>query len=62
MLTVGLSFLAASHIQAVGWRLLALCGFYLLLRVLYIQRFPRVVALEYALKLKSGQKVEVEGK
>lgn len=61
-LIVALAFIGASHVHPFGWRWAALSGAFFLLSVFYVQRYPRVVALEYALKLKPGQKVEVEGK
>lgn len=45
-----------------GQETVALFAAIMLLNILYIPRWPRAYALRQALRLKPGQKVEVEGK
>jgi hypothetical protein len=45
-----------------GQELVALWVALILLRLLFIPRYPKATALREALRLKRGQKVEVEGK
>lgn len=45
-----------------GQQLVALWAALGLLNVLYIPRWPKAAALRQALRLKRGQKIEVEGK
>lgn len=59
---VALAFMATTRINPDGWRVLALWGAFMLLQLLYVQRYPKEVALEWATKLKPGQRVEIEGK
>jgi hypothetical protein len=59
---IALAFSVASHIEDSIWHFVALWAAFMLLQIFFVQRFPRAVALEYALKLKPGQKVEAEGK
>lgn len=61
-IVVALAFMEVGRLNDSVWRIVGLFVCFLLLQSLYVQRFPRAVALEYALKLKPGQKVEVEGK
>lgn len=59
---VALAFMSVTQIPSPTWRVVGLWGCFMLLNVFYVQRYPKTVALEWSLKLKPGQKVEVEGK
>lgn len=62
-IVVGLSFLTAGQLEAgFAWELGATIGAYLVLSALFVQRWPRAEAFKWAVKLKPGQKIEVEGK
>lgn len=61
--TVAIAFTAIGRADLRGGQeIVALWAAFLLLRILYIPRYPKAFALREALRLKRGQKVEVEGK
>lgn len=62
LVTVGVAFQLSVAVHPVGWRLLATIGACFILRALYVEKYPKTEALKWAVKLKPGQKVEVEGK
>jgi hypothetical protein len=63
IVAVGVAFASIGQLELRGGHLIgALFGAYLLLNLLLVPRYPRRTLLDQALRLKRGQKVEVEGK
>ena len=64
-IAVSVSLNAQVNIQlevGLAWELGATIGAYLVLSALFVQRWPRAGAFKWAVTLKPGQKIEVEGK
>lgn len=61
---VGMAFIAIGRLDLHGGQeLVAYCGGLILLRLLFIPRYPKAAALKELLtRLKPGEKVMVEGK
>lgn len=62
IVAVGGAFQLAARIQPVGWCLLATIAACFILGALYVPKYPKSAALKWAVNLKPGQKIEVEGK